>query len=82
MILPTTQYVQKDIQSVPLENRAYTIIASKGVGIRIRNGNRLEFAAAHVERRGPGFYRAVRLRQSLQRMIPFACLRIRPAAQA
>ena len=41
--------------------RAYGIIASKGVRIRISTSGTSEIAAVHVESRQPGFHRAIRL---------------------
>ena len=86
--LSLMQCVQKDIQSVSLEDRAYGIIASKGVKIRIRNRDRLSllqsmWKVADQSSIGRSAWFVLVVRQSLQRMISFAyrCLRIRPATQ-
>ena len=87
--LSLLQCVQKDIQSVSKEDRAYGIIASKGVKIRIRHRDRLSllqstWKVANQASIGRSAWFVLVVRQSLQRMISFAyrCLRIRPAPQA
>ena len=87
--LSLMQCVQKDIQSVSLENRAYGIIASKGVKIRISHRDRLSllqsmWKVAGQASIGRSAWFVLVVRQSLQRMISFVyrCLRIRPAPQA
>ena len=86
--LSLMQCVQKDIQSVSLQHRAYGIIASKGVRIRITNRERLSllrsmWKAAAQTSIGRSAWFVLVVRQSLQRMISFAyrCLRIRPTTQ-
>jgi glycosyltransferase involved in cell wall biosynthesis len=86
--LSLMQCVQKDIQSVSLQHRAYGIIASKGVRIRITNRERLSllrsmWKAAAQTSIGRSAWFVLVVRQSLQRMISFAyrCLRIRPIMQ-
>jgi glycosyltransferase involved in cell wall biosynthesis len=87
--LSLMQCVQKDIQSVSLEDRAYGIIASKGVKIRISHRDRLSllqsmWKVAGQASIGRSAWFVLVVRQSLQRMISIAyrCLRIRPAPQA
>jgi len=87
--LSLMQCVQKDIQSVSLEDRAYGIIASKGVKIRISHRDRLSllqsmWKVAGQASIGRSAWFVLVVRQSLQRMISVAyrCLRIRPAPQA
>jgi glycosyltransferase involved in cell wall biosynthesis len=86
--LSLMQCLQKDIQSVALENTAYSIIASKGVKIRIKSRERLSllqsmWKVADQGSIGRSAWFVLVVRQSLQRVISFAyrCLRIRPAAQ-
>jgi hypothetical protein len=86
--LSLMQCVQKDIQSVSLEDRAYGLIASKGVKIRITNRDRLSllksmWQVAEQATIGRSAWFVLVVRQSLQRMISFVYrwLRIRPAAQ-
>ncbi len=86
--LSLMQCVQKDMQSVSLEDRAYGIIASKGVKIRIRNRDRLSllksmWKVAGQASIGRSAWFVLVARQSIQRMISFVYrrLRIRPAAQ-
>lgn len=81
--LSLMQCVQKDIQSVSLEDRAYSIIALKGLRIRITNRERLTllrstWKAAAQNSIGRSAWCVLVLRQSLQRMISFAyrCLRM------
>jgi glycosyltransferase involved in cell wall biosynthesis len=81
--LSLMQCVRKDIQSVSLEGRAYGLIASKGVRIRITNRERLTllgsmWKAAAQRSIGRTAWVVLVVRQSLQRMISFAyrCLRI------
>jgi glycosyltransferase involved in cell wall biosynthesis len=85
--LSLMQAVRKDIQSVSLEGRAYGIIASKGVRIRITNRERLSllrsmWKEAAQKSIGRSAWFVLVARQSLQRMISFTyrCLRIRPGA--
>ena len=66
------QCVQKDIQSVSLENRAYGIIASKGVRIRISHRDRLSllqsmWKVADQASIGRSAWFVLVVRQSLQR---------------
>ena len=86
--LSLLQCVRKDLQSVPLEDRAYGIIASKGVRIRITNRDRLSLLRSMWKTSaqnsiGRSAWLVLVVRQSLQRMISFAyrALRIRPATQ-
>lgn len=86
--LSLVQCVRKDLQSVPREDRAYGIIASKGVKIRITNRDRLSllrsmWKASAQNPIGRSAWFVLVVRQSLQRMISFAyrALRIRPATQ-
>jgi|HubBroStandDraft_4_1064222.scaffolds.fasta_scaffold14121_5 glycosyltransferase involved in cell wall biosynthesis len=81
--LSLMQCVRKDIQSVSLEGRAYGIIASKGVRIRVTNRDRLSllrsmWEAAAQKSIGRSAWFVLVARQSLQRTISFAyrCLRI------
>ena len=81
--LTLMQCVRKDIQSVSLEGRAYGLIASKGVRIRITNRERLillwsMWKAAAQKPIGRSAWVVLVVRQSLQRMISFVyrCLRI------
>ncbi len=71
------QCVQKDIQSVSLENRAYGIIASRGVQIRIRHRDRLSLLEsmwknANQTSIGRSAWFVLVVRQSLQRLFSFA----------
>lgn len=75
--LSLMQCVRKDIRSVSLESRAYGIIASKGVKIRVTHGERLKllwtmWKAAGKKSIGRSAWFVVVLRQSLQRLISFA----------
>lgn len=75
--LSLMQCVRKDIQSVSLEGRAYGLIASKGVRIRITNRERLTllrsmWKAAAQKSIGRTAWVVLVVRQSLQRMISFA----------
>ena len=86
--LSLMQCVQKDIQSVSLQHKAYGIIASKGVRIRITNRERLSllrsmWKEAAQKSIGRSAWFVLVARQSLQRMISltYRCLRIRPATQ-
>lgn len=81
--LSLMQCVHKDIRSVSLEGRAYGIIASKGVRIRITHRERLRllwsmWKAAGQNSIGRSAWFVLVVRQSLQRMISFAyqCLRV------
>lgn len=70
------QCVQKDIQSVSLENRAYGIIASRGVQIRIRHRDRLSLLEsmwknANRTSIGRSAWFVLVIRQSLQRLFSF-----------
>jgi glycosyltransferase involved in cell wall biosynthesis len=86
--LSLMQCVRKDIQSVSLEGRAYGLIASKGVRIRITNRERLSllrsmWRAAAEKSIGRSAWFVLAVRQSLQRVISFvySCLGIGSAAQ-
>ena len=86
--LSLMQCVQKDIQSVSLQHKAYGIIASKGVRIRITNRERLSllrsmWKEAAQKSIGRSAWFVLVARQSLQRMISltYRCLRIRPATR-
>src|ERR1035438_9511532 len=66
--------LRKDIRSVYLERRAYTIIASKGVRIRVTHGERLGllwsmWRAAGQDSIGRSAWFTLVLRQAFQRMI-------------
>jgi len=81
--LSLMQCVQKDIRSVSLEGTAYSIIASKGLRIRITNRERLTllrstWKAAAQNSIGRSAWFVLVVRQLLQRMISFAyqCLRV------
>jgi len=81
--LSLMQCVQKDIRSVSLEGTAYSIIASKGLRIRITNRERLTllrstWKAAAQNSIGRSAWFVLVVRQSLQRMISFGyqCLRV------
>jgi len=86
--LSLMQCVRKDIQSVSLEGRAYGLIASRGVRIRITNRERLTLlgsmwrAATQKSIGRPAWFVLV-VRQSLQRVISFTyrCLGIGSPAQ-
>jgi len=78
----------KDIRSAYLEGKAYDIIASKGVRIRMRNRERLGmlwsmWKASREGSIGRAAWFVSVARQSLQRIVSFGCrcLRIRPKAQ-
>jgi glycosyltransferase involved in cell wall biosynthesis len=78
---------RKDVRSVYLERRAYDIIASKGVRIRVTQRERLEllwfmWKAAGQDSVGRSAWLVVVVRQVFQRMISFGyqCLRPRLAA--
>ncbi len=86
--LSLMQCVRKDIQSVSLEGRAYGLIASKGVRIRITNRERLSllgsmWRVAAEKSIGRSAWFVLVVRQSLQRVISFVyqCLGIGSAAQ-
>jgi glycosyltransferase involved in cell wall biosynthesis len=79
---------RKDIRSVYLERRAYDIIESKGVRIRVTHRERLQllwsmWKAAGQDSIGRSAWLVVVVRQAFQRMISFGyqCLRPRFAAQ-
>jgi glycosyltransferase involved in cell wall biosynthesis len=83
--LSLMQCVRKDIQSVSLEGAAYSIIASKGVRIRISHRERLRllwlmWKAAGQDSIGRSAWFVLVVRQAIQRMISFAypCLRVAP----
>ena len=83
--LSLMQCVRKDIQSVSLEGAAYSIIASKGVRIRITHRERLRllwpmWKAAGQLSIGRSAWFVLVVRQAIQRMISFAyqCLRVAP----
>ena len=83
--LSLMQCVRKDIQSVSLEGAAYSIIASKGVRIRITHRERLRllwpmWKAAGQDSIGRAAWFVLMARQAIQRMISFAyqCLRLAP----
>jgi len=74
---------RKDIRSAYLERRAYEIIASKGVRIRVTHGERLRLLLSMWRRAGQDSIRrsawfALVARQAFQRMLSFTyqCLRI------
>jgi glycosyltransferase involved in cell wall biosynthesis len=86
--LSLMQCVRKDIQSVSLEGRAYGLIASKGVRIRITNRERFillgsMWRAASQKSIGRPAWIVLVIRQSVQRVISFVyeCLGIGSAAQ-
>ena len=81
--LSLMQCVQKDIRAVSLEGRAYGIIASKGVRIRLTHRERLGllwslWKAAGQNSIGRSAWFVLVVRQALQRMISFGyqCLRV------
>ena len=80
--LSLMQCVQKDIRSVSLEDRAYGIIASRGVKIRIRHRDRLSllramWKLANQASIGPSAWFVLVVRQSLKRVfsVAYGCLR-------
>jgi glycosyltransferase involved in cell wall biosynthesis len=86
--LSLMQCVRKDIQSVSLEGRAYGLIASKGVRIRITNRERFSllgsmWRAAAQKSIGRSAWFVLVVRQSLQRVISlvYECLGIGSAAR-
>jgi glycosyltransferase involved in cell wall biosynthesis len=86
--LSLMQCVRKDIQSVSLEGRAYGLIASKGVRIRITNRERFTllgsmWRAAAQKSIGRTAWFVLVVRQSLQRVISlvYECLGIGSAAR-
>jgi glycosyltransferase involved in cell wall biosynthesis len=75
--LSLMQCVRKDIRSVSLEDTAYSIIASKGVRIRLTHRERLKllwslWKAAGQNSIGRSAWFVLVIRQSLQRMISFS----------
>jgi hypothetical protein len=69
--------LRKDIRSVRLERRAYEIIASKGVKIRVTHRERLRllrsmWKTASQDSIGRSAWFVLVIRQALQRMISFA----------
>jgi len=75
--------LRKDVRSVYLERRAYDIIASKGVRIRVTHRERLQllwsmWKAAGQNSIGRSAWLVVVVRQAFQRMISFGyqCLRL------
>jgi len=74
--------LRKDIRSVYLEEKAYEIIASKGVRIRVTHGERLRLLSTLWKNSGEraigrSAWFVLVLRQALQRTISFGfeCLR-------
>jgi glycosyltransferase involved in cell wall biosynthesis len=75
--------LRKDIRSVYLERRAYDIIASKGVRIRVTHRERLQllwsmWKAAGQDSIGRSAWLVVVVRQAFQRMISFGYQCVRP----
>ncbi len=75
--LSLTQCVRKDIRSASLERKAYRMIASKGLRIRITHRERLKllwsmWKAAGQNSIGRSAWFVLVIRQSLQRVISFA----------
>lgn len=75
--------LRKDVRSVYLERRAYDIIASKGMRIRVTHRERLQllwsmWKAAGQDSIGRSAWLVVVVRQAFQRMISFGyqCLRL------
>jgi hypothetical protein len=75
--------LRKDIRSVYLEQRAYDIIASKGLKIRVTHRERMRllcsmWKAAGKDSIGRSAWFVLVIRQALQRMISFGyhCLRL------
>jgi len=78
--------LRKDVRSVYLEGKAYEMIASKGVRIRVTHRERLRLLSAMWKNAGQqaigrSAWFVVVFRQALQRMISFGyrCLRVDPA---